>query len=640
MIKKITVNLFFLLFFISNLYAQVDDKRYLDSMHIAIKNTKDPYKKARKMLLLADFWSYRDTVQAFRQIKETEKIIGNNKSLKGLALIYKAGIIYDTDIPRSQKIYLEADKILQNLNDPIVLDDRAILWHNYASLEHIQGNNKNFVEIVIEKCIPLVKRSKNNSLLASYYADVGMVLTNLKEFNKSEEYFSLALEIISKNKEKLHDVEVWTLINMANMYLNAEKPEKGKEKLDQAKVLLNDIPNSQYTTLYYQFLANYYTQTNKKQQALNAINSGIAIVKQLNIPFDLQSLQFEKYKYLKNDKKYNEAAVVITEIINNNLYENENNRVNFLKEMAWVQSQIGNYKDAYKYQSEIQKITDSLDLQQNKKNILELEAKYNNEKKQNDLNQLKNKYKQQAIIFISFLVLSLGIIIFILYAQKQRKKQNAKDLLMLQKNKDLEIANALIKGSKEERNRISKDLHDGLSGRITGIKMSLENLNNPQNPVITQNILQLGYVIKEIRQTVKKLTPETLLKNGFENAVVEFCTSLQTNKTTIKTYINLTNLEKNSFNEFKQLTVYRIVQELVTNAFKHSNATEILAQITYENNLLLLTVEDNGKGFDLNTTKRNLGLNSVQERVKMLNGTISWQSKENEGTVVNFECTL
>lgn len=211
---------------------------------------------------------------------------------------------------------------------------------------------------------------------------------------------------------------------------------------------------------------------------------------------------------------------------------------------------------------------------------------------------------------------------------------------MLQKNKDLEIANALIKGSKEERNRISKDLHDGLSGRVTGIKMSLENYNNNENPVIAHSISQLGYVIKEIRQTVRNLTPETLLKNGLENAVLEFCSSLQNNETRISAYINLEKLEIKKFSEFQQLTLYRIVQELITNAVKHSNATQIIVQITYENGLLLGTVEDNGKGFNLNTIKRNLGLNSITERVNMLSGTINWYSKENEGTVVNFECKI
>lgn len=608
-------------------------------MAVEINKVKDPYKKARKMLLLSDFWSYRDTLKAFKVIEETEKIIGNDPSLKGLALVYKAGIIYDTNIPRSQRIYLEADKYLQGINKPIVLDDRAILWHNYASLEHIQGKYKNFVQILIDKCIPLVKKSKNDNLLASYYADVGMVLNNLKEFNKSEEYFNLALETISKNKKDFYNVEIWTLINMGNMYLNTGKPNLGKKQLDKAAELLKNIPNSQYTTLYYQFLANYYIQTNQKQLALKAIDKGIEIAKHLNIPFDLQSLQFEKYKYLKTEKNYTQAANVITEIIQNNLYENANTRIDFLKEMAWIQNQIGNYKDAYKYQFELQTLSDSIKQQQNKNTILELEAKYNNAKKQNELNQLENKSKQQFII-ISILVISLGIIIFVLYAFNQRKKQSIKDILMLQKNKDLEIANALIKGSKEERNRISKDLHDGLSGRVTGIKMSLENYNNNENPVIAHSISQLGYVIKEIRQTVRNLTPETLLKNGLENAVLEFCSSLQNNETRISAYINLEKLEIKKFSEFQQLTLYRIVQELITNAVKHSNATQIIVQITYENGLLLGTVEDNGKGFNLNTIKRNLGLNSITERVNMLSGTINWYSKENEGTVVNFECKI
>src|SRR5699024_981954 len=88
------------------------------------------------------------------------------------------------------------------------------------------------------------------------------------------------------------------------------------------------------------------------------------------------------------------------------------------------------------------------------------------------------------------------------------------------------------------------------------------------------------------------------------------------------------------------LTLYRIVQELINNIIKHSDATEVLVQLNRMDNLLAITVEDNGRGFSLEASREGIGLDSIRSRVDYLSGKLDIQSKEGMGTSVYIEFVL
>jgi len=89
-----------------------------------------------------------------------------------------------------------------------------------------------------------------------------------------------------------------------------------------------------------------------------------------------------------------------------------------------------------------------------------------------------------------------------------------------------------------------------------------------------------------------------------------------------------------------QLSIYRIVQELVTNAVRHAQATKILLQCSVENGFLMIEAEDNGKGFNPERIQRNMGLDSLESRLKSIGGTLKIDSHPGEGTHIIIECQL
>lgn len=133
--------------------------------------------------------------------------------------------------------------------------------------------------------------------------------------------------------------------------------------------------------------------------------------------------------------------------------------------------------------------------------------------------------------------------------------------------------------------------------------------------------------------------PDLLTKYGLEVAIQEFASRISNNALEIHTeFINYSS----SLSKEKELIIYRIIQELVNNAIKHADTSEIIIQISEEENQLNLTVEDNGKGFDLADldVKKTAGFHNIELRVQFLKGTMNITSELNIGTSIELQIPI
>jgi len=151
-----------------------------------------------------------------------------------------------------------------------------------------------------------------------------------------------------------------------------------------------------------------------------------------------------------------------------------------------------------------------------------------------------------------------------------------------------------------------------------------------------QLVSQMEDATRDLRSTAHNLMPDMLLQGGLEDAVLYFCNGLKRSTgiaIEFQKHGTIAGLNK----EF-ELAVYRIAQELLQNAIKHANATQILVQLTMlTDNLLTLTVEDNGQGFIVDKEQKGLGLMSINNRLKVMNGFMDISSEPGEGTSVHIE---
>jgi two-component system, NarL family, sensor kinase len=180
---------------------------------------------------------------------------------------------------------------------------------------------------------------------------------------------------------------------------------------------------------------------------------------------------------------------------------------------------------------------------------------------------------------------------------------------------------------------------------LAGVKINLSKIAENQSSVhmanadITKVIQQLDGSVNELRRIARNMMPESLIQFGLEVSLRDMCEAVSTPATMVE-FQAFSIYEKLS--KDVQITIYRIVQELLTNALRHSSASEILVQCSLNDNMFYITIEDNGTGFDLSSgaLQKGIGIGNVRNRVDYLRGKIDIQSNPAQGTTVNIEFNL
>ncbi len=155
----------------------------------------------------------------------------------------------------------------------------------------------------------------------------------------------------------------------------------------------------------------------------------------------------------------------------------------------------------------------------------------------------------------------------------------------------------------------------------------------PEIPAYRDTLSLLDDASAEIRETAHNLMPKILHNEGLNNAVDAFCKKFNRHTQLVVNFQSYGTPAR--YNRYFELLVYRTVQELINNSVKHAEASEIIVQLSFDNDLFSLTVEDNGKGFDLNniSSQQGLGISDLRQRMQAFNGNTDIQSSH-EGTVV------
>lgn len=196
---------------------------------------------------------------------------------------------------------------------------------------------------------------------------------------------------------------------------------------------------------------------------------------------------------------------------------------------------------------------------------------------------------------------------------------------------------SVIDTQEQERQRLSRDLHDGLGQMLLAIKLKMDQIvisegSKHQKYLHEANEL-LKNAISEIRVISEDLTPVVLSNFGLEEGIKKLCRdSIQS--TSIKMSLICDNLDKVKLGAKNQIYIYRILQEAINNIIKHSEATKVTIRVVSNYNQLLLHIQDNGKGFDNNSKNFGSGLKNIEERTQMLEGEMELISSVVDGTKI------
>lgn len=626
----------------------LDEVAYVKQINRTIENTKSDSVRLYNTLLLSEYWAQTDSLKSKQALDKVLSSSQKNSLAKGI-LEYYQGVFYANQGSKSQaKTYYEqAIKALENdsINSAFLIKS----WYNYA---YIQVEDKGYdymVKTLTEYCIPLSEKSNNIELLAYNYTQLGLTFMSVGQFDTAEEYHKKALEQLEKIKNK-NSVHLITYLNLVSNYCYKPDSKTAKIYLDQAKELLKPFPESQHYPNYYYQEAMYYTTIQDFDNALASLSKGAKLAKESNQTKLLHMLYFRMYNVYLMQKDYRKAKAQLEHILAEKVLAKEavNRRITYTQ-LAAVNDVLGEHKEAYQWMKKASLLGDSL--QQNKllEKMTELEILHQTADKQQKINDLekekkanellsKNKNLRMTILVIALILsLIIAFLIFINYKKQQKlNKQislsHEQDLLHIENQRKYEATQAILQGEEQERQRIAQDLHDSMGGMLANIRMTI----SANNSFHKENVIdKLDQTIDEMRRISRNLMPETLKNIGLEIALKELCETMTQKYFTIQ--FEAFNLSENI--PFKtQIALYRIAQESISNITKYAQATNVIVQISQNNNVLNLTIEDDGIGFDKSEIVYGLGLKNIQNRAQLINGTVEIASNKGEGTTINVEC--
>ncbi len=289
------------------------------------------------------------------------------------------------------------------------------------------------------------------------------------------------------------------------------------------------------------------------------------------------------------------------------------------------------------------------------KNFADFEVKYKTAETEARNRELKAagelKTKTQIALLI-FLLLSIAVIVFVLRNLRLTKRVAASEkelaeqqIEQLIKTQEVQKIDDMLEVQEKERKRIASDLHDRLGSLLGALKLNFGSLSHKHKEVLNTTPEPFEAVKKlinestsEVRRISHDMSSGTLTKFGLLQAIYDLKTTL---KSSGKLHIEFhENGLENRLSSFQEITLYRILQELVSNTIKHAKAKTIEIHLTKSGNHLMMLVEDDGVGFDISKVKQGLGLRNMENRAKSIGATLTIDSNEKSGTTASIELEI
>lgn len=510
---------------------------------------------------------------------------------------------------------LENNQLLSSRMQLGVLCSILQFWLNV----HEDIHNDLYIREVVHRINNIERTAianNDSSLLMKIYFHKGGYYNNIGQNDSARYYCERHLELGHALKAS-PSMTIATLLNIGLTYMDDKLPERALQYYQKA---IDEIPEERRSEYRYFIFARIF--------------------------------QGEAYGMQHNWKK----AIAVTEpaLAKANSLKIIHLIDHAYKTLADSYEGLGQFKLANEHRKQYSLLRDSLHLVQKLEMMYDMEVKYRISDKDKQLaqkelaierNEGRIRSKNFWIITISagfVLILVISILIY----RNNYHKQTLQAEKIRNLRQDLQIASlqAMVNGEEKERSRIARELHDGIGGTLAAIRTRVSAMVRKYKTAHTNDdfnelMQMLEEASADLRKTAHNLMPEILLQEGLARASTLFCErvrkghSLQINT---EIWGKVRRLPGDV-----ELTAYRIIQELIHNILKHAGATQALVQIVFHETQLCITVEDNGRGMPADGSPREgIGLRTIRERAKLLNGQIDTVSTPGQGTSVYIELDL
>ncbi|MDA3613326.1 ATP-binding protein [Polluticaenibacter yanchengensis] len=457
-------------------------------------------------------------------------------------------------------------------------------------------------------------KNKDSAVLSNVYFYKAGYYNNIKQRDSARYFCHLNIALNTVKLSHAPSVVVATWLNLSTTYLEDNQPQQALEYIAKAEERINQSMqfNNRFSIIAAFFKGDALLKLHRYQEAIRAIEPAL--------------VRAEASKITRLTELAHKSLADAYTALNQPLKASFHNR------------RYADLKDSL-MESEKMEIIYNIEMR-NRIADREKQIIAGQQTIENNRQSIRNKnILISAISSILFLVTLVGLL---LYRNKSQKAKLQKEQLSaIQKQMQINQLQAMIDGEEKERNRIAKDLHDGVGGTIASARTQLSAIYRKyQQDNVEADFKNMLDVLEsasiEIRQTAHNLMPDVLFNNGLPQAVEDFCNRIARGQR-FNMHVEIVGTPFDLPQQL-QLSVYRIIQELVHNILKHAHASEVLVQLAYHLPSLHITVEDDGVGLPPHLSKETgIGLKTIQQRVDALQGSIIFESKPGKGTSIEIE---
>lgn len=459
----------------------------------------------------------------------------------------------------------------------------------------------------MRKGLKLIGQNKTSKKADATFDNYGILQGMLKNYDSAVYYHKKSLQIKKQNNDSVGIP--YGYVHLATVNINLTNFEIAKKYIDSAqtiRLMRNDIYGITDNYVYY---GDLYFAEKKYGKAIENFKKGY------NLSIENNFLSLEKY-----------CADYLTK----------------------SHLELGDYKNAFAYNKIFQTFKDSTINIETNSRVATLQIEFETEKKEKEIAQQKEqllareleiKNKNNFNVLLGSGIFILGIVLFGLHKRQQHKRREYQNQLKL---KEAQTFSKL----QDQRLSISRDLHDNIGSQLTLIISSIDNLKflTKNSDTVFQSKLSeinnfAGNAISELRDTIWAMNKNKISYEDFQGRILSFIEKAKLASGNCHFNFNSTVKSPIYLSSSKGINLYRIIQEAINNALKYARASEISISIAETEKNLIIKINDNGIGFDLNTAELGNGLKNMQKRAAEIDGKIKIQSKIKEGTQIEIVCS-
>lgn len=478
------------------------------------------------------------------------------------------------------------------------------------------------------------------------YVNIGLAYYTLQEYSKALEYYQMAKEFHKEDpiflKER-YNLEIYAeeVTRIGTTYFFMDSLEIALEYAEEGERLNKGLGKFEMELENMNTQSNALNRLGKYAEAVQRFRAQVERARDNDQPESVLAALVNMAEPLAYLNRLEESLEVTKQAEAMAKDFDPYFMVNIQGNLAYIYELIGDFENAYRHEVRYKEMTDSLVKVRNLKDMNDLLLKYETSEKENQLAeqeleiQTKNASlsarNNQVIVLVSGLGLILlgGTLFYNRNKAKQREELQA--AIIDEKERGLE---AVVQATEEERKRISKDLHDGIGQQLNALRLGLTSVEKKVDGELKNELSHIATEFSksadEVRQISHQMMPRALMDDGLVKAVEDLLRN--TFQFTEIAYEFEHHKMEERLNEKIEVSMYRILQELLSNIIKHSEASKVQVQLIRLKNKVTLLVEDNGKGFSGEQSDGH-GQMNIRNRLDMIRGSVNYEPSPESGVV-------